>query len=208
MIVPVGLLRVIVCCTHRPSSHSMVYNEVGVGASADKDKLYQNSPTAGWKNITLEGEDNIENLMKIKYINTREFIENKLNIKEHLMCLLYNFVASQRSSTMRHQYHFFHSKYSYINMKSKTDLPIHSPTTAGAYSSTYTPRPDGGSVTESDPDNPILFGLIWTSRVMGASNGLFKPISNKALFYKRISVMWPFDLRIIQLTRQKADQCT
>ena len=72
----------------------------------------------------------------------------------------------------------------------------------------YTPRPDGGSVTKSDPDNPILFGLIWTSRVMGASNGLFKPISNKALFYKRISVMWPFDLRIIQLTRQKADQCT
>ena len=64
MIVPVGLLRVIVCRTHRPSSHSMVTSEVGVGASADKDKLYQNSPTEGWKNITLEREDNIDNVIK------------------------------------------------------------------------------------------------------------------------------------------------
>ena len=95
---------------------------------------------------------------------------------------------------MRHP-HYFPSTYSYINMESKADLPIHSPMTAGAYSSTYTPRPDGGSVTESDPDNPILLGLIWTSRVIGASNGLFKPISNKALFYKRISVMWPSDFQ-------------
>lgn len=83
----------------------------------------------------------------------------------------------------------FHVTYN-IKGKLKTDLPVHSPMTAGAYSRTYTPRPDGGSVTESDPENPILLGLIWTSRVMGASNGLFKPISSKALFYKRVSVMF------------------
>ena len=93
---------------------------------------------------------------------------------------------------MTHPKNLFDLTYGYINKEGTTDLPVHSPMTAGAYSRTYTPRPDGGSVTESDPDNPTLLGLIRTSRVIGASDGLFKPISNKALFYKRerVSIMF------------------
>ena len=52
--VPVGLFSVIACCTQRPSSHSIRYSEVGSGVSANNDKMYQNSPTNGWKKMILK----------------------------------------------------------------------------------------------------------------------------------------------------------
>ncbi len=43
-----------VCCVQLPSSHRISGRCVGGGDSAVRFNPYQNSPTEGWKNITLE----------------------------------------------------------------------------------------------------------------------------------------------------------
>lgn len=152
-----------VCCTQRPSSHCMTGSAVGVGGPAVRFNSYQNSPTEGWKNITLKTQRNL-------VLRRRKFQSQ----------------IPMDAFQPRENYIRDHSEFSFVTLDTcdikRTHLAFRWPMTAGANCSSYTPRPSAGSVTAPAPVSPTSGGVISTSSVSGDANGLFRPTSNIDFF--------------------------